>query len=469
MEEWKEYKLGEVCKSIADGDHMPPPKVNAGIPFVTISNITDCRLDFSNTYYVPQEYYDSLDVKRKPQQGDTIYSVVGTFGKPVYIKDNKPFVFQRHIAILRPDESKIVPQYLFYTLLSPQFYRKADVMAIGAVQRTISLTSLRNATIKVPPVDVQKRIVDTLKSLDDKIEVNRRINDNFVVEAFFQILLIWILTTPINDNLEQQAQALFKSWFVDFEPFKNGEFVESEMGMIPKGCRVGRYEDIIEETISGDWGKEKPEGNYIHKVACIRGCDFQDIKNGLRGNTPERYILERNYQKKHFQHNDVLVEISGGTQTVSTGRACPVSQMLIDKFNEDIVCTNFCRIVRPIKEYAAYLYYSWLYKYNNKVMFGFENGTSGIKNFRIKDFISIEPVVIPPIDLLEKFQHFIDSVQLQIQTRGSESSRLAQLRDTLLPRLMSSELSVDGLKGQQAVSPGQRPGSTEHVSSKIAL
>ena len=103
MEEWKDYRLDEVCKSIADGDHMPPPKVERGIPFVTISNIKENRLDLSNTYFVPQEYYNALDTKRKPKQGDTIYSVVGTFGKPVYIKDNNPFVFQRHIAILRPN------------------------------------------------------------------------------------------------------------------------------------------------------------------------------------------------------------------------------------------------------------------------------------------------------------------------------------------------------------------------------
>ena len=79
-------------------------------------------------------------------------------------------------------------------------------------------------------------------------------------------------------------------------------------------------------------------------------------------------------------------------------------------------------------------------------MFGYENGTSGIKNFRIKDFISVEPVVIPPVDLLGKFQKFVDSVQLQIQTRGSESSRLASLRDTLLPRLMSGELKVNEIE-----------------------
>ena len=188
----------------------------------------------------------------------------------------------------------------------------------------------------MPEEKIQKAIARVLLALDDKIEVNRR----------------------INENLEQQAQALFKSWFVDFEPFKNGEFVVSELGMIPKGWRVGRYDDIIESTISGDWGKEKPEGNYTHKVACIRGCDFQDIKNGLRGKTPERYILEKNFQTKHFRDKDSLVEISGGTATVSTGRVCPVSQLLIDKFNEDTLffpVENLLYLTKINKETSLYL------------------------------------------------------------------------------------------------------------------
>ncbi len=142
----------------------------------------------------------------------------------------------------------------------------------------------------------------------------------------------------------------------------------------------------------------------------------------------------------------MLVEISGGTATVSTGRVCPVSQLLIDKFNADIVCTNFCRLVRPKSKYGAYLYYSWLYKYNNKVMFGYENGTSGIKNFRIKDFTALEPVVIPSEEALLSFQSMIDKLQMKLQMNGSESQKLATLRDTLLPKLMSGELKVNEIK-----------------------
>ena len=398
MEEWKEYKLGDVCSRLRSGKGIKADSVfNSGKYPVIGGNGVRGYAD------VPNFEGQAAVIGRQ-----------GAYCGNVRFFEGEAYMTEHAVVAVG---NELADTRFLACLLSLMHLGN---LSAQSAQPGISVQTLSKQPIRLPSISYQKKVSAIIKSLDDKIEVNRR----------------------INDNLEQQAQALFRSWFVDFEPFRDQPFVESELGMIPEGWRVGRYEEIIEMTISGDWGKEKREGKYVHKVACIRGCDFQDIKNGLRGNTPERYILEKNYQSKHFHHNDVLVEISGGTQTVSTGRVCPVSQLLIDKFNADIVCTNFCRVIRPIAAYAAYLYYSWLYKYNGKVMFGYENGTSGIKNFRIKDFISVEPVVIPPADLLGKFQHFVDNVQLQIQTRGSESSRLASLRDTLLPRLMSGELKV---------------------------
>ena len=127
---WEIVKLSECCSSIADGDHQPPPKATSGVPFVTISNINvSNQLDFNDTMFVPQEYYDNLDTKRKAVVGDVLYSVVGSFGIPVLIKEDNPFVFQRHIAILRPNE-KILPAFLYYTMLSNDFYAKADAVAL---------------------------------------------------------------------------------------------------------------------------------------------------------------------------------------------------------------------------------------------------------------------------------------------------------------------------------------------------
>ena len=178
MEEWIHIKLSDCCESISDGDHMPPPKVSTGVPFITISNIKDNQIDLSNTFYVPQGYYDALDEKRKPQIGDILYTVVGTFGIPVLIKEETRFVFQRHIAILRPNH-KIDSRFLYYCLLSPAFYRIADQLAIGAVQRTIGLKALREQEITIPKkIEDQKRIADILSSIDEKIDINNRINHN---------------------------------------------------------------------------------------------------------------------------------------------------------------------------------------------------------------------------------------------------------------------------------------------------
>lgn len=115
---WEIKKLSDCCTSIADGDHQAPPKAVFGVPFVTISNInTYNQFDFTDTMFVPQEYYDQLDSKRKAQKGDILYSVVGSFGIPVYMKETVPFVFQRHIAILRSNDA-ILPQFLYYTMLN---------------------------------------------------------------------------------------------------------------------------------------------------------------------------------------------------------------------------------------------------------------------------------------------------------------------------------------------------------------
>ena len=418
MEEWRQFKLIEVLDALIDYRGKTPKKTTSGVPLITAKIIKDGRIE-TPTEFISVDDYDSWMVRGFPKVGDVVLTTEAPLGEVAQLDDANIALAQR-VVTLRGKSNVLDNTYLKYYFLSNVGKQRLKARETGTTVTGIKQSELKEVLVDVPPFEVQVRIAEILKSLDDKIEVNRK----------------------ISENLEQQAQALFKSWFVDFEPFKDGEFVESELGMIPKGWKVGRYDDIIDSTISGDWGKEKPEGNYTHKVACIRGCDFQDIKNGLRGKTPERYILEKNFQTKHFKDKDILVEISGGTATVSTGRVCPVSQLLIDKFNEDIVCTNFCRLVRPMRNYGAYLYYSWLYKYNNKVMFGYENGTSGIKNFRIKDFTALEPVVIPSDEALLSFQSMIDKLQMKLQMNGSESQELASIRDTLLPKLMSGELKV---------------------------
>ena len=222
---WNTVKLADVCKSISDGDHQAPPKSETGIPFVTISNITSTnKFDFRNTMHVPQDYYERLDGKRRPQVGDVLYSVVGSFGIPVLMTEEQKFVFQRHIAILRPDEVKVVPAFLYYTMLNRDFYMKADAVALGAAQRTVSLTALREMEIQLPDYDTQKKVVNVLRPYDELIENNQK-----------QIKL-----------LEEAAQRLYKEWFVDLR-FPGYEDCKTVDG-VPEGWKqdtVGSHINLL--------------------------------------------------------------------------------------------------------------------------------------------------------------------------------------------------------------------------------
>lgn len=420
MSEWKEYRLGDICET---NKSQYSNKENwHHFKYLDTGNITKGNIDNIQEF----DSFESLPsrARRKVTDGDIIYSSVRPNQEHYgYISNpSADILVSTGFIVISANKDIINPIFLYNYLTQPKITKYLQAIGEQSVctYPAIKPSDIEDLVIKIPSLDIQAIIASILSSLDSKIENNRK----------------------ICANLEAQAQALFKHWFIDFAPFKDGKFVESELGMIPEGWRVGTYSDIIKDTISGDWGKDSSVGNYNHKVACIRGCDFQDVKMGLRGKTPERFILEKNFQSKHFENKDVLVEISGGTATVSTGRVCPVSQLLIDKYNGDVVCTNFCKLIRPIEGYSSYLYYSWKYKYDRKVMFGYENGTSGIKNFSIKDFTTREPLVLPTLTALNEFEGMIEHIHTQIQNCGSESSKLAVIRDTLLPKLMSGEIKV---------------------------
>ena len=425
MSEWKEVRLGDVCNifgRIGFRGYTINDLVSSkdeGAISLSPTNIIDGEINVDKCSYISwNKYYESPEIMIL--KNDILIVKTGSsYGRTALVKEVKhQMTINPQFVVLK--NININPIYLSYYIKSKTFQNQISSIVVGSAIPTLSQKNLANLYLKIQGSQTQQEIAGILSSLDAKIETNNK----------------------LNEKLEEMAQAIFKSWFVDFEPFKDKPFYETELGMIPEGWEVSTFSSIIEKLISGDWGKETPTGNYVHKVACIRGCDFENIKNGLRGKTPERFILERNFASKQPKPNDIVVEMSGGTATVSTGRICYITKELLDQYGGDIVCTNFCKIVRPLKGWSQYLYYYWQYKYDKKVMFCYENGTSGIKNFAINDFIDIESLLIPPKDELIKFNSIIDNIRVKIQMNGVENTRLASLRDTLLPRLMSGELIV---------------------------
>ena len=177
---WEVKKLGEICTDITDGDHMPPPKSEFGIPFITISDIdkdTRC-LNFENTFYVPEDYYNNLKENRKPQKGDLLYTVTGTYGIPVIVKTNKKFCFQRHIALLRPNKEILSTIFLCYWVLSDGVKFMADKVATGIAQKTVGLNSIRKFSCILPPLPLQQLFAQRIEQIErEKSEVQKSIQD----------------------------------------------------------------------------------------------------------------------------------------------------------------------------------------------------------------------------------------------------------------------------------------------------
>lgn len=177
---WEVKKLGDICTDITDGDHMPPPKSEFGIPFITISDIdkdTRC-LNFENTFYVPEDYYNNLKENRKPQKDDLLYTVTGSYGIPVIVKTDKKFCFQRHIALLRPNKEILSTIFLCYWVLSDGVKFMADKVATGIAQKTVGLNSIRKFSCILPPLSLQHLFAQRIEQIErEKSEVQKSIQD----------------------------------------------------------------------------------------------------------------------------------------------------------------------------------------------------------------------------------------------------------------------------------------------------
>lgn len=169
---WNAVTLQSLCRSITDGDHLPPPKSEGGVPFLVIGNVRHQRIDFTGSRFVPNKYYEALDHSRRPRSGDLLYTLVGSFGIPVLVRDDRPFCIQRHIGILRP-VAEIDVFFLARLMESGLAFRQATACATGIAQKTVPLSGLRRFALPLPPLDEQRRIVakvDELMALCDRLQ-----------------------------------------------------------------------------------------------------------------------------------------------------------------------------------------------------------------------------------------------------------------------------------------------------------
>lgn len=422
MEEYNRIDIQQICSHICSGG-TPKSTVaeyyDGNIPWLNTKEINFNRI-YETEKTITEEGLNNSSAKWIPANSVIVAMYGATVGKTAITKI--PLTTNQACCNLTIDSTKADYRFVYYALFNDYSYLAS--LTNGGAQQNLNAQQIKEFEIPFPSLEEQKRIADILSSIDDKIELNRR----------------------INENLEQQAQALFKAWFVDFEPFKDGEFVDSEFGMIPKGWDIKPLEYLVTKVKSGDWGKDEPTGNHTIKTFCMRGADFPNIKEGNKGKMPIRYILEKNFREKSLCDGNVVVEISGGSPTQSTGRIVLVDKSFIADCDNALICTNFCKSLEIKENYSFFFYLMWQYLYDSKVMFIYENGSNGLKNLNINSLIERESFVIPTKEVVARFNLVASNLLSTKQANGIEISRLAYLRDTLLPKLMSGELRIDEIE-----------------------
>ena len=209
---WVTKSLGDVCKSIYDGDHMPPPKSESGIPFLVISNVNTGYLSFEDTRFVPQEYYDNITDTRKPQNGDVLYTLVGSYGIPVVVDANKAFCFQRHMALLKP--LSVDTYFLWYLLQTQEMYQKATAIAKGVAQLTVPIKGLRAMEFSCPTSEEQQEIVRLLDIMVKKELCAKETAETVIeqIDTMKKAILARAFRGELgtNDPSEESAKALIK-------------------------------------------------------------------------------------------------------------------------------------------------------------------------------------------------------------------------------------------------------------------
>lgn len=406
------YKLKDICLKIGSGATPRGGKeayCDEGISLIRSQNVLDFVFSHDGLAHINEQQADKLsNVEVKPQ--DILLNITGDSVARACAVDARvlPARVNQHVAIIRPDEDKVLSSYILFFLQMIKPYL-LQIAAGGATRNALTKSMIENLELDVPDILSQKKIVAVLDDIQEKIRENKE----------------------INKNLEQQAQAIFKEWFID-NP-ENNEW------------STGTFSELIKSTLNGDWGKEAPTGNNTEKVYCIRGADIPEVKAGNKGKIPTRYILPKNFATKQLTAGDIVVEISGGSPTQSTGRCTAITQSLLDRYDSGMVCTNFCKAMKPKEGYSLFIYYYWQYLYGKGVFFSYENGTTGIKNLDFSGFIETETILIPPVDKVIAFDDYCKTIFNQIFANGKQNEHLAVLRDTLLPKLMSGELDVSDI------------------------
>ena len=395
--EWKEVRLGDVCTRVCSGG--TPKSTNLSYYGGEIPWLNTKEIDFNRIYSTEKTITDSglnnSSAKWIVPNTVTVAMYGATAGKSCIVK--VPMTTNQACCNLTINDEVADYEFVYYSLKND--YTTLASLANGGAQQNLNAQIIKDYVLKMPSLDDQRRIASILSSLDRKIELNNK----------------------INADLEEMAQAIFKNWFVDFEPFKDGKFVDSELGMIPEGWKVGTLKDLL--YLRKDSIKAANKGNLPYlpidtiPMHCLVATDFKsndEAKSSLQ--TFEQNDIVVGAMRVYF-HRVILAPCKGITRTTC--------------------------FVLSVKNENALAYSLMQCNQDEAISFAEKTSKGSTMPYAVWDGGYGEyKVVIPPSEVMKSFNDLLSNFFSKMNKNTIENSRLSLLRDTLLPRLMSGELEV---------------------------
>lgn len=405
--------LENLLDKLIDYRGKTPKKTLSGIPLVTAKIVKNGTIN-GYTEFIPEEDYNKWMVRGFPKVGDVILTTEAPLGEVALLKEEKVALAQR-IVCLRGKDNVLDNTYLKYYLQSGKGQKSLSARESGTTVTGIKQAELRRVDIEYPTYEDQRRIASILSSLDRKIELNNK----------------------INADLEEMAQAIFKNWFVDFEPFKDGKFVDSELGMIPEGWKVSQIADIPHILETG----KRPKGGAVEKG--IPSVGAEHVKGMCAYDYSKTKYINCEFAAKlktgKINGYELMIYKDGG----KPGYFIPNFSIFGERYpfencylNEHVFKLDF----DGNKEFNIFCYFFFK---TEQIMsyFNAQGAKAAIPGINKKDVENIY-IFSPDNESVIKFGEFAYPLFKQMLKNAIENRRLSLLRDTLLPRLMSGEIEV---------------------------
>lgn len=396
--EWKEVRLGDVCTRVCSGG--TPKSTNLSYYGGEIPWLNTKEIDFNRIYSTEKTITDSglnnSSAKWIVPNTVTVAMYGATAGKSCIVK--VPMTTNQACCNLTINDEVADYEFIYYSLKND--YTTLASLTNGGAQQNLNAQIIKDYVLKMPSLADQRRITSILSSLDRKIELNNK----------------------INADLEEMAQAIFKNWFVDFEPFKDGKFVDSELGMIPEGWKVGRLTEIASYMNGLAMQKFPPENNEDS----LPVLKIKELGQGFCGTDSDRCSC--NIKDECKIHNGDVIFSWSGTLLVDVwcGGDCGLNQHLFKVTSKD---------------YPKWFYYYWT-KHHLQEFIHIAKDKAVTMGHIKRGHLEEALVAIPDNDSMERAHELFEPILSKMISLRLENSRLSLLRDTLLPRLMSGELEV---------------------------